>query len=250
MLAAMRETLARPEPHHPRFRFEWTQFWDDLVSRPGIGPGASDPSLQVPYQDILEELRLEGEDSYGRAKARALARLLARLAAQRQGLKVSPGAVRASLSRMRSEHGLYTRAELDAWLKRNHLDAAALEHLIEDQARSDTVGRLSRPALERDLLDELRLSGTYERLARRARQKKDMLAAQGLDGVEAGGSGPSPAELRLWFFEQRLARPVPDDMDGYLRELGIENSVDFDSALRREWLYLRSSNRDSIRPAT
>ncbi len=240
MLAAMRETLARPEPHCPAFRFEWTQFWDDLVAQPGTDSRASDPSLLVPYQDILEELRLEGEDSYGRAKARALARLLARLAAQRQGLEVSPEAARATLARMRGAHGLYTRAELDAWLERNHLDAGSLENLIEDQARSEALARRSGPTLDRDLLDELRLSGTYERLAGRARQKNQALATKGLHGADGDASAPSPAALRLWFFEQRLGRPVPDDLGAYLRDLGIESAADFDSALRREWLYLRT----------
>ena len=192
----------------------------------------------MPYQHIIEELRLESDDSYGRAKARALLRLLARLSAQRQGLKPSPEAVRATLARMRGARGLYTRAELDAWLERNHIDAASLEVLIEDQARSEAVARLSGPALDRNLLDELRLSGTYGRLAERARQKKQVLAARGMDGVEADVSGPNAAELRLWFFEQRLGRPVPDDMDTYLSDLGIETSADFDSAVRREWLYL------------
>lgn len=236
MLAAMRETLGRPEPHRPNFRFEWTQFWDDLVAQPGIDSGASDPSMHVPYQDILEELRLEGDDSYGRTKARALARLLARLAARREGLNVSPQATRATLARVRGAHGLFTRAELDAWLERNHLDAGSLEALIEDQARADALAGSWGPALERDLLDELRLAGTYERLAARARQKKQALAT---NDVADDGSAPSPAALRLWFFEQHLGRPVPDDLDGYLRDLGIESSADFDSALRREWLYLR-----------
>ena len=239
MLAAMQETLARPDPHRPCFQFEWTGFWDDLVAQPTIDPLASESSPTVPYQDIIEELRLEGERSYGRTKAMALVRLLAGLVTRRQGLKPPDEAMRATLARVRGARGLYTRAALDAWLERNHIDARSLEVLIEDQARLEAVTGLSGPALNRKLLDELRLSGTYERLAERARQKKHALATRGLDHVEGDGSGPNPAELRLWFFEQRLGRPVPDDMDGYLRDLGIESSADFDSAVRREWLYLR-----------
>jgi len=89
------------------------------------------------------------------------------------------------------------------------------------------------------LLDELRLSGAYERLAERARQKKHVLARHGINGTEGRASGPNPAELRLWFFEQRLGRPLPDDMDAFTRELGFAERADFDSALRREWLYLQ-----------
>jgi hypothetical protein len=239
MLAAMRETLARPDPPRPGFRFEWTHFWDELVSRASIDPVAIEPSSTPTYQDIIEELRLEGDDAYGRAKVRALLRLFAGLEAKRQGLEPSPEAMRTSLSRVRAALGLFTRAALDAWLSRNHLETASLERLIEDQARSDTVVGLSGSSIDDQLLDELRLSGAYERLAERARQKRDLLARHGINGIEGRASGPNPAKLRLWFFEQRLGRPLPEDMDAFARELGFAERADFDSALRREWLYLQ-----------
>ncbi len=147
--------------------------------------------------------------------------------------------MRTSLSRVRAALGLFTRTALDAWLSRNHLETASLERLIEDQVRSETVVGLSGSSLDGQLLDELRLSGAYERLAERARQKKDVLARHRINGVEGRASGPNPAELRLWFFEQRLGRPVPDDMDAFTRELGFAERADFNSALRREWLYLQ-----------
>jgi hypothetical protein len=134
---------------------------------------------------------------------------------------------------------LFTRPALDAWLSRNHLETASLERLIEDQARSEIAVGLSGSSLDSQLLDELRLSGAYERLAERARQKKDVLARHGMNGSEGRASGPNPAELRLWFFEQRLGRPLPDDMDAFTRELGFAERADFDSALHREWLYLQ-----------
>jgi hypothetical protein len=239
MLAVMHETLARPDPPRPGFRFEWTHFWDELVLRAPIPPVATEPSSTLTYQDIIEELRLEGDESYGRAKVRALLRLFAGLEAKRQGLEPSPEAMRASLSRVRAAFGLFTRVALDAWLARNHLETASLERLIEDHVRSEAAVGLSGSSLDGHLLDELRLSGAYERLAERARQKKDVLARHGIDGTEGHASGPNPAELRLWFFEQRLGRPLPDDMDAFTRELGFAERADFDSALRREWLYLQ-----------
>jgi hypothetical protein len=111
------------------------------------------------YQDIIEELRLEGDESYGRAKVRALLRLFAGLEAKRQGLEPSPEATRTSLSRVRAAFGLFTRVALDAWLARNHLEAASLEHLIEDHVRSETAVGLSASSLDGHLLDELRASG-------------------------------------------------------------------------------------------
>jgi hypothetical protein len=238
MLAAMKQAVAEPDPPRPNFEFEWTHFWDEMVARLSIDPSASGTSSTVPQRGVLEELRLEGPKSYAQAKAQALLRLFAGLEAKRRGLEPSLEAGRAVLGRMRAALGLFTRAELDAWLARNHLDVASFERLIEDHARSEAVAGLPGPSLDRHLLDELRLSGAYERLAERAQQKREALAAHGLDGVEGVASGPNAAALRLWFFEQRLGRPMPDDIEAFAHELGFVNLAEFDGALRREWLYL------------
>lgn len=238
MLAAMKEALARPDPPRSNWQFEWTHFWDDLVAQRTIDPIASHSASVAPYQGVIEELRLEGEGSYGRAKAGALLRLFAGLEAKRRGVEATPEATRAALTRMRGALGLFTRAELDSWLARNHLAAAELKRLIQDHARSEAVAAFSGPSLDCHLLDELRLSDTYERLATRAQQKRDVLAAHGVDGAEAGVSGPNAVELRLWFFDERLRRPVPDDMAAYARGLGFADMAEFDGAVRREWIYL------------
>ncbi len=238
MLVAIKQVLAEPAPPRPSFEFEWTHFWDEMVARLSIDPSASAASSTGPQRGVLEELRLEGPDSYAQAKARALLRLFAGLEAKRRGLEPSREAGRSALGRMRAALGLFTRAELDAWLARNHLDLASLERLIEDHARSEAVAGLLGRSLDRHLLDELRLSGAYERLADRVQQKREALTAHGIDGVEGAAPGPNAAALRLWFFEQRLGRPMPDDIEAFARELGFVNLAEFDSALRREWLYL------------
>jgi hypothetical protein len=47
-------------------------------------------------------------------------------------------------------------------------------------------------------------------------------------------------ELRLWYFARRVGRPMPEDLGAFVRELGFSDVADFDSALRREWLYSRT----------
>ena len=69
----------------------------------------------------------------------------------------------------------------------NDLDAASLERLIADETSVKNLRDRSRGALEPFLLDELRLSGAYERLAERARKKSDALAA-----LEAGAATAAP----------------------------------------------------------
>jgi hypothetical protein len=230
MIGAMREALARPDPPAAPFRFERTHFWDEMTSRPDAwarGTGASDPA-------VLEELRLEGPEAHDRARSRALARLLAGHAVARLELSESREAMTRTLTRLRAERGLYRRAELDAWMDDNDLDSAELERLVEAETRLDAVAGAASGALDAALIDELRLSGAYPRLVRRARRKQASLA---------GRAGPrqssEPMSLRLWFFQRRLGQPVPDDIAGFIRGLGFATLADFDSAVRREILYVQ-----------
>jgi len=235
MLAAMCEVPDTPEPARTEFRFEWTNLWDEFVAR--------SPSESLEAQHVIEELRLEGEQPYEQAKKRALLRLLARRDAERRELVLSPEDKRATLGRLRAARELFAQRDLDCWMATNGLDLASFERLIEDEARLETLARLFDTSLEPALLDELHLSGDYERLAKRAAGKKEALASAGPQESWDGATGPNIAALRLWFFEQHLRRPMPDDVDAFARSLGFSTLVKFDSALRREWLYLQLQRR-------
>jgi hypothetical protein len=235
MLAAMRETLARPDLPQASFRFEWTNFWDALVAAPAreaaSPPGAAD-------QAVIEELRLEGDAAYFQVRVRALLRLFAGLEARRCGVEPTPEVMRAAVTALRSARGLFTRTALDTWMARNGLDERALQRLVADQVRLDAVAPLRGQALDQALLDDLRLSGAHERLAERARRKSEVLAAL---GEGAGGAlRRDTAEARVWFFERRLGRSMPEDVAQFARELGFATLADFDSAVQRERLYLQT----------
>ena len=170
---------------------------------------------------------------------RALLRLFANLEAKRRGLEASAEAKHAALSRMRLALGLFNRAALDDWLFRNHVDASSLDRLIEDEARAESAIGPTHSWIDQHLLDELRLSGAYERMAQRAREKQKQLEAPAQDHVEPTSivANSTSLSLRLWFFEQQLGRPIPDNIDAFVRELGFAEVQDFDDALRREWSY-------------
>jgi hypothetical protein len=237
MLSAIQEALKQPDPPPRPFRFEPTNFWNEFVARAGPHGSAMWPSSASPHDGVLEELRLEGGDAYGRVKDRALLRLLASLEAKRQGLEASQEAKRDTLTRMRAERGLLTRAELESWLARNYMDVASLERLVEQVARAGAVIGTLGSFSDHYFLDELRLSGAYERLAERARRKSDFLAAQGFGGATFSPPGANAVALRLWYFERRLGRSLPDDIDTFIRDLGFADLNEFDAALRRECLY-------------
>jgi TfuA-like protein len=236
MLAAMRETPAAGEPAPRAFHFEWTQLWDAFVARSGDGASAPSPVGQL----ILDELRLEGPDAYSRVEAKALLRMLAAGGAARPA-EVSRDAARATLARIREQFGLYARADLDRWMAANDLDSAALEALIEEEASLDALrGRAAR-SLDSRLLDELKLSGVYARLADRAQKKREAIAA--LDQSHAGAAPAAlrSVALRLWYFEQRLGRAAPDDIAGFAARAGFADPSAFDAAVYREWLFVTTN---------
>jgi hypothetical protein len=235
MLAAIKEALVQPEPPRPDFHFEWTNFWDEFVAGyvPEPATYESSPSF---FKSVLEELRLEGKEAYGRVKDRALVRLFAGLEARRRGLEPSLEAKRSALARTREALGLFTRAELESWISRNDLDVPLLERLIEEDARVQIATGPTDSLPDRYLLDELRLSGGYERLAERAHRKEALLTkAEG--GAEGKLLGQGAIALRLWYFEKRLGVALPDDVAAFARELGFSNVNDFDDALRREYSF-------------
>jgi hypothetical protein len=242
MLEAMRTLLAsNPEPMRANYALEWTEVWDDATATAAASarPGADGSPAWISDERILEELRLE-PDTYTAVHDRALLRFLAVREAGRRRHMLDARTRRGVLGRLRVRHGLFTRAALDRWLEANAIDSERLERIVDDEARLEAIGELAAPTLHAALLDELRLRNDFARLAERARSKQELLELQGLDHPGADGAHlPPPAALRGWYFEQRLGRPLPDDIDAAARELGFENRADLDRALRREWLYCR-----------
>jgi len=243
MLAEMKRVAESTEQLTTKFHFEWTSLWDKFMTRMAWHSSPIVPSIVTDQRAVLNELRLEGIDAYERVKDRALLRLYADLEAKRLGLQASPEAKRASLGRLREALGLFTYADLESWLQRNHLDRVTLERLIEAGVRAQAA--IGSPELlpDRYLLDELRLGGYYERLAERARQKQQLRARleQVAPGVNA--SVPNEAALRIWYFEQRLKKPLPEDVAAFAREIGCANLNEFDDVLRSEWLYTNGAKR-------
>jgi hypothetical protein len=238
MLQAMKALLASgPEPMRVDYMLEWTEVWDDAsvaaAASPVVAPrGAPD---WVAAERVLEELHLE-PDTYAAVRERALLRFLAAREARRRRHTADARTRRDVLDRLRARHGLGTRTDLDRWLEANAIDGQRLERIVEDEARREAIGALATPSLRDALLDELRLRNQFTRFAARARDKQAALEAYGMGDPTDADAAPPPA-LRAWYFEQRLGRPLPDDIDAAARELGFADRAELDRALRREWVY-------------
>lgn len=224
--------LQAPAPAPCNFNFEWTVFWDELVHR---CEASAEPD-EAPGARVLDELRLEGPDRY--AKLEALA--LLRGAADRDPFSagaLTREALQESLADLRARLGLFTRAELDRWMAANGLDERALERLLTSERRLDQWRRRWRGALAPFLIDELRSSGDYSRLAERARKKAQALSDRSSLAKRLGPDAAGPVALRLWFFEQRHGLTFPDDIEAAARALGFADAAALDAALLREHLF-------------
>jgi len=234
MLAAIRAAPEEPDTTAQKFHFEWTYFWDEFVRGAGAAQEDSGSSQQ---QRIVDELRLEGPEAYQPIEAKALLRAVAVSGAPRTASPFPREDLQTTLTDLRVRLGLFARADLDRWMALNDLGAASLESLVADEKSLKDLRDRSRVALEPYILDELRLNGAYQRLAERALKKADALAAAEA-ATTATLSGPRVVGLRLWYFEQRLRRPLPDDVLEFARRLGFARAEDFDAALHRERRYL------------
>jgi len=124
------------------------------------------------------------------------------------------------------------------WMSANHVDEAQLNALLEDEARVAWIQRLAAFDAGGYLLDQLRVSGDYPRLVERARHKQAVLAERGQDEATPADTGLEEGELLRWYFEDRLGRPVPADLDGYCAEMGFSGGTELRRSVAREFCFV------------
>lgn len=242
MLAAMRSLLEGGEPCRVGFHFEGTHFWNDLVERAVLEQQETAASAGERGR-VIDELRLLGPEAYQDAARNALLRMLAAYQVRRVPA-ISADARAAASARLRTALGLFSSAQLRSWMSQNELDEASYERLMEAEAGLHAAAENNRAMLESFLLDELRLSGRYQGLSARARDKAERLATHRNAGP-GSATGPNAAQLCIWFFESRLGQPMPDDLQFFASTLGFTNADDFERALRDEFVYTRITGEDS-----
>ncbi len=211
--------------------FEHTEIFDRVASLV-IGEAAVSDHDKA----VLDELRLEPA-LHAALSERALLHLLAAREAGRRGREISRHEHRAALAALCERHGLFSADTRQAWHERNGTAPDDLERLARGDAILNRLGRETAKRHAGRLVDQLRRGGDYPRLAERARDKRQALESAGLDDATPLDAGMTPAELRLWFFEQQLGAAVPDDWQAWLAEAGFAGVDDFHHSLLREFLY-------------
>ncbi|MDA9981622.1 TfuA domain-containing protein [Gammaproteobacteria bacterium] len=244
MLLEMEALLqSDPEPVQVHYHFEWTHFWDEVTTYSiGTVSGLSDNDNSIPTQQVLDELRLD-PDRYQSVKRNALLRLLSDRETQRRKITSRDENLRRRKRKFREKQELYSRQQVDAWLDRNNMDEHDLDRLLEEDERITTLLHLSEVELEHYCFSELRAMDDFGHLLQRALDKRDLLASMGKLYARPEEINKTPIEIRAWFFEQRLNRNIPDDLDEFLKHLAMPYPDRFYEMLVREWIYLDSQDQ-------
>jgi hypothetical protein len=189
-----------------RFRFERTTMWEHLLT------AATDDPLETM---VLTELRLEGPQY---------------LEERQTALDLFLGA---------PDKGGGSTAEIG---ENAAITATRIREHARDETRRARAGLLIEPLTDTIILRRLRDTGDYERLASRARAKKDRLASLDLFPPEIGDVDASPEDLTAWFtarFHQDAeAGPMEADPTEWASRLDFEDTLTFLRALAGEYLYI------------
>lgn len=223
MLAAMRAFLQTdPAPKQVGYAFAHTTLWDNAVA------GCDDEKIRAAAEDpVAVELRLRDG---GRA---GLWRLLALEECERRGIVSTVAERRAATAEFRQRRGLGSAVQLQRWLADHRLDQDGFERLMSEEARLDKLASALGAASTPFALDDLRLSGGYPPLAARADGKERSLEDIGTDST-------TELAAMIWYFEDRLGREIPADLEAYARSTGFADAASFRRAVWREHAYSRS----------
>ena len=243
MLRAMRHFLAaRRAPARLRHPFEHTKFWDRLVRSAGalhaVEGGARE---MVPFDSVLDELRLE-PDTFLEMHREGLLRRLILAEARRRGYAPAPADVVRTARFFRRLYRITRHADFDRWLVQRGLTAHRFDEWMAEEALIRTVGPELWVEVRHDLPDVVRFTPFYPRLARRAREKQLALARAGLDAAD-----PTAEPDALWrsFLEETSATDHPFETESILQKISPEESDALLRARAREHRFrrLRKSRR-------
>ena len=172
MLREMRGFLAGgPAPQQVSWSMADTAMWE--VARHRADTLACDDTTGSPLapERVLDEIRLLGPDVYEAACCRSLLRVFAADFARREGMVIDGERLHDAIAAFRSSRNLEQDGELARFLAGNDLSEEDLERLVAtDEMVRWACGQAERAAFG-GLLDDLRLSGEYPRLAARVRAR-------------------------------------------------------------------------------
>lgn len=231
-------------PKAPAFPFQHTDAWDQVMAWAETQPPLAQRS-GVSAELLAAEVRLLGPP--GKVfLAAGLNRVVAGVLSRRRGVANVDDRV-ATVDRawrrrvLSTPEGHASDARFRGWLLEQGLTSETYQEWIEREAQLEWLKERYRADLERNVVDELRKSGDFARLARRAEDKERVLLKHGVTAPTLQDAGLSASELLGWYFAQRTNHPVPSDLDEFLTDTGLSSAAALQHEALREFMYVKLS---------
>jgi hypothetical protein len=243
LLRAVRDCCAEGEPPKPAaFSFQHTEAWAQVVDWAESQPPISGANDSVPAHLVAAEVRLAGRE--GRAVlAAGFNRAVAGILARRHKITTDKDTLAKLDRRLREQIdmpvGGSDQEAFEQWLTRHDLTRETYEGLLERQAHVNWMRTCYRNEHDRCVVDELRQSDEFDRLARRAENKAQVLEQHGLEAPSLQDAGLAQSALLTWYFEKRLGGRFPHNIEQYLNEVGLADTAALEQEALRELLFTR-----------
>ena len=241
MLNAMSEYVARGQTNNEtNYHLEWTVMWDKAVWTANQTP-KDRQQLNNMKNWILDELRLKPR-FFTKIQKNAIARFVAEETNIQENEVINTREIQKAITLFRSERGLLMKTQLDNWLIENDLDMIGLENLIRSDLMLAQFCRSCGDSLNDHLLAELRLTGAYSELAKRARCKNKLLEKTADSNLDRGKANIGAMQLRMQFFQTHFEQQIPDDLNNFLHKIGFNAIEEFDRMLARENIFMHNGS--------
>ncbi len=237
MLSRMAEYLSeeRPRVEIPQ-KMERTLVWKGLVRR--VEAEAETETQKYGNRDVLNELRLDPK-LYSEVCDRAAFRMLVQSGGSSDTARPETEQLRRQMALHRQNLGLKRRQDLIEWLQENDLDEAGYEALLSSSYHMESVISDNGTELKTQVLAELKWSGDYARLNKRAKAK-----AKFFDNAQASAAGFTAKDrlnALMWYFESLLGTSMPEDLQAYAQSLGLAQREEFCKLVEREFMFSQST---------
>ena len=239
LLGHLREWLAtHPKRKRVTYRLASTDAWLEArrvaLAQPS---GEADATPGGPSEALLEELRVAGV--YAAACDGAVARGASLEKARGGGVQPDAIAVRAAIEEFRRDRALLDRPAFDRWCAEQRLDEREITAFFEDQARLQWARPIDQAVTREHLVGHLRSAGDFGRYMGRADAKARELAALGGAVPSLKDVGMTEPDVWRWYFEERLRRAVPENLEAFSTGAGFGGKEEMRSAVLRELFYAR-----------
>ena len=222
-------------PKRVSYPLENTHIWHVASSMPGALEGTVGGATVLPTT-LREEMQVEA--SYRQVAQGALVRFLAVTEASRQNILLSAEQLQETGDRWRDRRDLANLERFQGWLAEHDLTSETFSRMLREEALLHLTRSWGVPDVECRIVDELLMTGEYDRLAARARDKERVLESLGLQNPSPSDVGVPWDDLCRWYFEEHLRQPVPKDVVRYARDCGFEDELSLRRAVLREHCYL------------